>query len=71
MNLITTFHKHTEVIMNKYKIGQPVMWGDTLCEIEDITKNCTWVRVSYNSTLRGIKVKAFKNIPIDWIKEVK
>ena len=68
---MTIFHKHTEVIMANYKIGQFVLWGDTLCEIVDMSKNGTWVRVSYDTKLSGIKVKAFKNIPIDWIKEVK
>lgn len=54
-----------------YKIGQPVVWGYTICEISDISKNGTWVRVSYDTTIRGIKVKVYSNIPIDWIKEVK
>lgn len=61
----------TENKTSDYKIGQSVMWGDTLCEIVDISKNGTWVRVSYDTEIRGIKVKGFKNIPIDWIKEVK
>lgn len=57
--------------MSKYKIGQPVKWGDTRCQIEDISKNGTWVRVSYPATVNGKSAKAYSNIPIDCIKEVK
>ena len=55
----------------KLKIGEKVIWGDTICFIKDILGDGTQIKVGYNSNVNGKKATAYSVIHIDCIKDLK